>query len=240
MSIETLNCPMCGAPTTSDTGQCEHCGARLAKVACPSCFGLIFQGAKFCSHCGAAVERTEVDQAGSAPCPRCRTVMKSVVVGPTKMQECPKCEGLWLDAATAEQIYAERERQVSVLQGVNPTTVRTGAVEDRVQYLPCPVCRKLMNRVNFAHYSNVIVDICKGHGTWFDRDELRRVIEFIRAGGLDQARTRELADLNEQKRQLSAEQRPTPCLSNPSDEDFGFNRHEGISTVVDALMDWLR
>jgi len=240
MSIETLNCPMCGAPTSSEAAQCEHCGARLAKVACPSCFGLIYQGAKFCSHCGAAVESSEVDQAKSAPCPRCRTVMKTVAVGPTAMQECPKCEGLWVDAATVEHIYAERERQVSVLQVVDPTLVPVGGVEDKVQYLPCPVCRKLMNRVNFAHYSNVVVDICKGHGTWFDRDELRRVIEFIRAGGLDQARTRELTDLNERQRQLSAEQRPTPCMSDSSDEDFHLNRHQGVSMLVDAVMDWLR
>jgi Zn-finger nucleic acid-binding protein len=166
--------------------------------------------------------------------------MKSVTIGPTAMQECPKCEGLWVDAATIERIYAERERQVSLLQVVDPTVVPAVAVEDKVQYLPCPVCRKLMNRVNFAHYSNVIVDICKGHGTWFDRDELRRVIEFIRAGGLDQARTRELADLNERHRQLSAEERPTPIMTNSSDEDFDLNRHQGVSTLVNALMDWLR
>lgn len=196
MPIETLNCPMCGAPTTTEAAQCEHCGARLAKVACPSCFGLIYQGAKFCSHCGAAVESTEVEQGKPAPCPRCRTVMKTVAVGPTAMQECPKCEGLWVDSVTVQHIYAERERQVSLLQVVDSSVVPTVAVEDKVQYLPCPVCRKLMNRVNFAHYSNVVVDICKGHGTWFDRDELRRVIEFIRAGGLDQARARELTDLN--------------------------------------------
>src|SRR4051812_32158395 len=93
MPIETLNCPMCGAPTTSEAAQCEHCGARLAKVACPSCFGLIYQGAKFCSHCGAAVESTEVEQGKSAPCPRCRTVMKTVAVGPTAMQECQNARG---------------------------------------------------------------------------------------------------------------------------------------------------
>jgi hypothetical protein len=49
-----------------------------------------------------------------------------------------------------------------------------------------------MNRVNFAHASGVIVDVCTNHGTWFDADELRRVLDFISAGGLESARQREL------------------------------------------------
>ena len=45
-----------------------------------------------------------------------------------------------------------------------------------------------MNRVNFAKCSDVIVDVCKGHGTWFDKDELRQIVEFIRGGGMEQSR----------------------------------------------------
>jgi Zn-finger nucleic acid-binding protein len=63
---------------------------------------------------------------------------------------------------------------------------------EAVAYAPCPVCKSLMNRVNFAHTSGVIVDVCTSHGTWFDADELRRVLEFISAGGLEAARAREL------------------------------------------------
>lgn len=63
-----------------------------------------------------------------------------------------------------------------------------------------------MNRINFARCSGVIVDICKGHGSWFDRDELTRIVEFIRAGGLDAARAREKTALEEERRQLRQEQ----------------------------------
>ena len=48
-----------------------------------------------------------------------------------------------------------------------------------------------MHRQNFARVSGVIVDTCKGHGVWFNQGELRRVVEFIRAGGMDRARDRE-------------------------------------------------
>jgi hypothetical protein len=32
-----------------------------------------------------------------------------------------------------------------------------------------------MNRVNFAEYSGVVVDVCREHGTWFDADERQRI-----------------------------------------------------------------
>src|SRR4051812_49086725 len=104
MAAETLNCPMCGAPASTDATCCEHCGARLATVACPSCFGMMFVGAKFCSHCGAKVNRTEITESKPRICPRCHVEMKAVLIGNTTVIECPRCEGLWLDTASVEQI----------------------------------------------------------------------------------------------------------------------------------------
>ena len=162
--------------------------------------------------------------------------MNPVTVGTTDLQECAKCEGIWVDTATLEQICAERERQAAVL-GIGPAVIPGSFVEDKIQYLPCPVCHKLMNRVNFAHYSNVVVDVCKAHGTWFDRDELRRVIEFIRAGGLDEARTRELAELKERQRHLAAAQRAAAWDRPGTDQELNWDRHGGVSFIADALID---
>ena len=199
MQAETLNCPMCGAPAATDATACEHCGARLATVACPSCFGMIFEGAKFCSHCGAKLDRTEVAVTEPRPCPRCHVDLGAVLVGSTNLLECGKCEGIWVDADTLQQICADREKQAAVLGMAAPLpAANTGALET-IHYIPCPVCKVLMNRVNFASCSHVIVDVCAKHGTWFDKDELRKVIEFIRAGGMDKARAREIADLQQQR-----------------------------------------
>ena len=57
-----------------------------------------------------------------------------------------------------------------------------------------------MNRVNYARRSGVVLDVCKEHGIWFDKDELRRVLAFISEGGLDRARELELEELKEAKR----------------------------------------
>src|SRR5258708_21598577 len=166
MPLETLNCPMCGAPASTDATSCEHCGARLATVACPSCFGMMFLGARFCSHCGARMDRKEIDQAKAVTCPRCRTEMKAVLIGTADLSEYRRCEGLWAGTATVEQICADREKQAAIL-GMPPvlSPAESGAIEDKVRYLACPECHQLMNRINFGRFSNVIVDVCKGHGT---------------------------------------------------------------------------
>src|SRR5262249_9204794 len=150
------------------------------------------QGAKFCSHCGAKVEHPEATTTTRRSCPCCRVPMESIVLGKTRLLECTKCEGLWADTATLEQICADREQQTAVL-GM-PATLPDdppGNIE-AIRYRPCPVCGDLMNRVNFAQCSHVIVDVCRAHGTWFDKDELRRIVEFIRLGGMDKVRAQQI------------------------------------------------
>jgi Zn-finger nucleic acid-binding protein len=167
--------------------------------------------------------------------------MEAVTIGDATLRECPKCAGLWVDTASLEHICAERERQSAVLGMAQQTNVPvSGATEEKVRYLPCPQCQKLMNRVNFAAYSNVIVDVCKSHGTWFDRDELRRVVEFIRSGGLDMARQHEIAELEARQRQLKAAQTAAAWDTRMPERELDFGHHSGISLIADALSSMFR
>src|SRR4051794_18808854 len=189
MEAATLNCPMCGAACASAAVACGHCGARLATVACPSCFGMIFIGSNFCPHCGTRIDRTEEKSAAPRLCPRCREPLAAITLGSTKALECPRCSGLWIDTETFNEICADREKQAAVIGGTSESLEPDLALES-VHYVPCPVCTKLMNRVNFARSSGVILDICKADGVWFDREELRRVVEFVHGGGLEMSRER--------------------------------------------------
>jgi len=81
----------------------------------------------------------------------------------------------------------------------------SGADFPKAVYVPCPHCGQLMNRINFAHCSGVIVDVCRGHGTWFDRDELREIVEFIRVGGLEVSRQKEHQEIKYEREQLKSE-----------------------------------
>jgi Zn-finger nucleic acid-binding protein len=80
-------------------------------------------------------------------------------------------------------------------------------------YVPCPECRKLMNRQQLAGCSGIIVDWCKAHGTWLDRDELKQVVQFIQAGGLKKSREREKVKLEEERLNLREEKRNLAAIA---------------------------
>lgn len=210
MQAETLNCPTCGAAASSDATHCAFCGARLATVACPRCFAMMFAGSKHCAKCGAKVDAAEPggeEASRAAQCPRCRVGLESIAVGGARLKECARCDGLWVDVESFERIVNEREEQAAVLGAPSLLTKEGGAGASRqVRYVPCPQCGELMNRVNFARCSGVVVDVCKGHGTWFDRDELRQIVEFIRGGGLSVSREREKREIEAERQKLKQEQ----------------------------------
>ena len=195
----TLRCPSCGAPVAPEIRSCPYCQTALALVSCPSCFAAIFQGARHCSSCGAEVSRAAAGPRPPRPCPECRRDLAPVAVGSVILDECLACGGVFVDPPSFERICAEREQQAVVLKTSFPSPTRTPRAE---RYWPCPACGRLMNRQNFARLSGVIVDVCKGHGVWFNHGELQAIVEFIRAGGLDRARDREKTDLEEERRRL--------------------------------------
>src|SRR3979409_1362905 len=208
MQAQTLNCPNCGAAISSDSPQCQYCESKLATIACPSCFAMMFIGSKHCPHCGAAAAQPTVAELSVLKCPRCKTDMSSITLGTMAMRECEKCVGLWVEVAAFEKICADREEQSAVLGTASPAPSHQAPSSDteEIRYVPCPQCGQLMNRINFARCSGVIVDICKGHGTWFDLDELSGIVQFIRRGGLEASRQKEKRELEFQREQLRNEQ----------------------------------
>lgn len=200
MQAETLNCPNCGAATSSEASFCEFCRSRLATVSCPSCFGLMFRGSKHCPRCGAMAVQPASGELEARSCPRCRIEMPSVRIGDTTLRECSRCEGLWVDVRSFEKICADREEQSAVMGTAGPESESQEV--SKVKYVPCPECSQLMNRMNFARCSGVIVDACKNHGTWFDREELSRIILFIQGGGMNAARAKEKLSIAEERERL--------------------------------------
>lgn len=116
-----------------------------------------------------------------------------------------------MDISSFEKICAEREQQSAVLGAASPVPQGVQNLDSgkRVTYVPCPECGELMNRVNFARCSGIIVDVCKGHGTWFDRDEMHQIVEFIHSGGLEASRVREKQELSDEWQRLRREQLAT-------------------------------
>ncbi len=196
---------------------------------------MMFLGSKHCPHCGAAAEReAEVVSAGRN-CPRCKTELRIANVGDTKVLECARCLGLWLTTPAFEKICADREQDSAILGSASLTTFDRSVPETKVSYIPCPECRQLMNRANFARCSGVIIDLCKQHGAWFDRDELSRIVSFIRAGGLDMAREKEKRSIEEERRKLAQQQMVLDRKGTQALEPFESDRLRGIASAGDLL-----
>ena len=189
---------------------------------------MMFKGSRHCPHCGAEVATAQPIELSILKCPLCCIDMVSKQLGGSALRECEKCGGLWLDLLAFEKICADREQQSAVLGVASTMPGQPIAVSPepiKIRYLPCPQCGQLMNRMNFAHCSGVIVDVCRGHGTWFDRDELREIIEFIQRGGLELSRQKEKRAIEFERQQLEhdklAIERVTFDRSYSDDERIG-------------------
>jgi Zn-finger nucleic acid-binding protein len=207
MSVATLRCPACGAAAGPDAAACAYCGGALAAVACPSCFAAMAVGSGFCPSCGVAGARAALDDHPAIACPVCPGAeLRAALLGDTRLHECGGCSAVWMHAAAFERLCASREQRASALALLAPP-LPGAAAGGPVRYVPCPECRKLMHRVNFARASGVIVDVCQGHGVWLDRGELQRVVAFIDRGGVEQARARERERLREDERRVRERER---------------------------------
>jgi Zn-finger nucleic acid-binding protein len=239
METESLNCPNCGAAVSSDRTQCEFCKSRLKTVGCPECLGLMFLGSKFCGHCGARAANAEVVETQNAgDCPRCKRGLQAVNIDGEELRECLKCGGLWTSAETFEELCSDKEHQSAVLRHVGHPERNLTATAP-VSYVPCPDCKQLMNRSNFARSSGVIIDLCKQHGVWFDAGELPKIIEFIDKGGLARSREKEKVELQDERNRLQEEQRKLAMMERRSGSSRFSNDQQGggFGGVIAALFD---
>ena len=239
MDAQIARCGSCGAPIPADAMQCPYCLSQVATVACPKCLGLVSLAAKHCPRCGTTVEVEEHGLAG-LKCPECKQPLMKASLGGVDLSQCHRCGGVWLTRELFERVAADREERGTVL-GALPGDLAKGAIAPEVvHYRPCPECARMMNRTNYGRISGVILDTCKEHGLWFDKDELRRVLEFIQKGGLDKSRERQIQELEDRKR-LAVTAQPIPS----SEWEGGLRSHSGpglldLLGAVEGLLGHIR
>lgn len=217
-----LHCSGCGGKLPPDSPRCPYCGGTVAPqdrflgLVCPECFARLPAEARFCAECGVRIDPTALRAVeASAPCPRCKGKLVQREAGDKEYTECTSCGGIWLDAKLFEDCIRKRDlgtlsafgKAGAGASGRSSDPQGPGSPEEKVRYLPCPVCGNFMHRKNFAGCSGVIIDWCKGHGFWFDADELRKVLRFVESGGLDKAREREMMRSKEELRRLERARR---------------------------------
>ena len=246
-----VRCSACGAPRASDEQACGFCGSAFTlhekdmHTICPSCATRISNRARFCHSCAAPIApQTIAGDETSLRCPACRhaPALRSRPLDEHRVSilECHACAGIWIGPDVfqlLEEKALDREVGWNTLRKSENTEGefelnRPGAA----LYRRCPTCGELMNRTNYSRRSGVIIDICPGHGIWFDHGELARIVRWIRDGNWTRSKRQQIledAEMTAARKTAAAMPRATTTMSPYSTGPTVLGRL--ISFVIDMM-----
>jgi Zn-finger nucleic acid-binding protein len=223
-------CNACAAPLPPDVGVCEYCGSQT---------DIDLKGIH---------EFTVTKPESSRVCPDCDIPLQTLdlqVDGNFFIERCDTCLGLFFDPGELEALM---EKSVSNVFSINRKRIDAVIREKRdgdgkFAYRKCPVCRELMYRINFGARSGVIVDQCKTHGVWLDSGELKRLLEWKKAGGQllhEQVRQRKEKEEKERQERLRVYRETgspgtTDGFLSPSPSDSQFDLIDTVASVLGKL-----
>ncbi len=182
---------------------------------CVNCSAPLVIGNYVCDYCGTfndidladAHISSPVDHESDRLCPQCTTKLQTIDLdsdGTLFIERCTTCLGMFFDC---HELEAYLEKNVTPPSGVdfsklNKITANQDYTKRTVVYRKCPVCGELMHRNNFGARSGIIVDRCKKHGVWVDGGELKRIVEWKKAGGEILDKKRMVEKEKEQQRRV--------------------------------------
>lgn len=180
-----IACPECGAPLPPEAAsravvcaQCHHTSAPLTPAAppAPAVQTVVVERVIV------ALGSTATDGAGAsgaASCPRCKAALFATTVHEVTLLGCGLCGGIFLDNDGSTAVTQRVDPEIAKLADRAATRGAGRLVDLRAERVACPVCAASMSRVRAG---GIDLDVCAAHGTWFDRDELHRVIDAYAAG----------------------------------------------------------
>jgi Zn-finger nucleic acid-binding protein len=228
LEVPVHRCSSCGGAVQKGASSCNYCGATIGLaeknlgLSCPHCVSRLHKGATYCHSCGARIAPVRAFlRDKEAPCPRCRGRLVVVGIPGGELTECASCGGIWLPEEAVDRLIEQKDAS-PVGKFVLGSSKSPVIPPDQVRYLRCPDCETLMHRRNFGGASGVIVDSCKGHGFWFDTNELEKILVYVRSGGLDNARQRQVEQHKaEERRRKEAAARSGHASSGPLGDSVG-------------------
>ena len=105
-------------------------------------------------------------------CPVCREPMIVLELDEVEIDHCVSCEGIWLDSGELELLLegsGEKDDLLSSFE-IDKDSGEKGR--------KCPICLKRMRKVLCGADKRIRIDKCrKNDGLWFDKGELKEIIE---------------------------------------------------------------
>ena len=188
MGIHILSCTGC-------MRQLDVTALRLGDEICCVCDAVLTVGHPGPPDGGASVKGSHGPRVlppipRSRHCPRCDGGLRVHLAEHIEFIECGDCGGIWAQRSAFEHLLQEASGPIEV--GPQEAEAQPHGQEEpdwsQEGLIPCPTCaRKMVPRqFKYSGYgSKITLDVCVRHGIWFDEEELRRVLEFVRHVGGD-------------------------------------------------------
>lgn len=140
-------------------------------------------------------------------CPACSAPLASVDVPEAMMFLCARCGGAWLDNAGSAQVAAGALSRAALADAFevgrragDPQGGAYRSAAESASERACPVCRQRLESAYVGH-ARTQLDVCRAHGTFFDRHELVTVNTAFENEKLSaEARRRSLARIIKKSR----------------------------------------
>jgi len=187
-----LACPQCGGALQPGAHACRFCASTVATERCGECLCWNLSGDAFCSRCGEELSSTSADRdESSLKCPSCGDPLQQRSYARAELDECDGCGGVYIEAAMMDRLMASQTAPTGLRLALPQPKAGAASAPRAQAYLKCPVCQVVTNRTNFGRISGIVVDVCRGHGVWFDAGEIADVLAFVERGGLSNPRARQ-------------------------------------------------
>lgn len=115
-------------------------------------------------------------------CPKCNSDLTETVRHKLKVDYCPSCKGMWLEAQELGELEDEAFDFGDHAKG-------TLAFSSAATTAKCPECNTQLQKFNYRFY-DLELEFCPDqHGYWLDENEDNRVLELMKQGERDYKRT---------------------------------------------------
>ncbi|CAN5518571.1 hypothetical protein BH09MYX1_BH09MYX1_00820 [soil metagenome] len=158
MSGTHRRCLFCGDQIDAVSGTCRACDARPSEDMV------------------SGVDR-------SFSCPRCpeHARLVAIRVDDAFAFQCDTCPGRFVPAGDWSAMLDRQTSGEHLPLGtfVPPPPGKGLTTKELFADVTCPVCAETMERAPFGSSDDVILDLCRRHGTWFDSGELVRAVQRV-------------------------------------------------------------
>lgn len=133
-------------------------------------------------------------------CPNCKNELKKISYKDVELDECLNCGGRWFDI---DELRTIKDKEDEFLRWLDVDLfIDAKQFEGSYSTMTCPKDKEPMYEI-FYDSADIKVDVCRGcKGIWLDKDELEKIIAFLKRTVFREDTGHYLKHLEEQVREV--------------------------------------